>query len=78
VRPAGVVFDVRAHTLPQFNSNPPAVFAQLLQVVSQTAQAWTQFGAPTPLTVTVPNFFDTVNYVYTSNGRQASYLQWVR
>ena len=78
VRPAGVVLDIRAHTLPQFTAGPVAVFGQLLDVTQALAQAWSAYGQPTQLTYTVPSFFNGSLYNYQVGSTQQTYLQWVR
>ena len=78
VRPSGVVLDIRGHTLPQFQTSPLAVFPQLLTTLTDAVAAWKGFGQPTPLTVTVPSFFDTGLYQYQVGATQQSFMRWVR
>ena len=64
--------------MPQWNADPVGVFTQLLNVTRQAMGWWTAFGKPVPYEVTIPNFFDNGNLLYTENGRTDVFLTWVR
>ena len=72
-----MVLDVRAHTTPQWKNDPASVFPGLLDVLSSGSRWWNQFGAPIAYAVTIPNFLDAGNFVYT-NGESKVFLEWVR